>query len=139
MALQESDEQHFLALPPGDEYGNVPCVNANAGTLITQDDCLVEGGSMATQDPKEPPRDRIKRHAREIRDAFQLFMEYVHEEGEAFDPNIAISLLDKAENTLQRYANPITYACMELFPPGTVHQHLRNAPPDEALPKKPRG
>ncbi len=92
---------------------------------------------MATQSPKEPPRDRIKRHAREIRDAFQLFLEYV--EDEAFDPNIAMSLLDKAENTLERFANPITYAIIELFPPGTARQHLRNAPPDEALPKKPRG
>ncbi len=92
---------------------------------------------MATQSPKEPPRDRIKRHAREIRDAFQLFMEYV--EAEDFDPNIAMSLLDKAEHTLQRYANSITYAITDLFPPGTVREHLRNAPPDEALPKKPRG
>ncbi len=137
MARQESDEQHFLALPPADEYGKVPRMDATAGTLITQDDCLVEGGSMATQGSKEPPRDRIRRHTHEIRDAFQLLMEYV--EAEDFDPNIAMSLLDKAENTLQRYGNPITYAIMELFPPGTVRQHLRHAPPDEALPKKPRG
>ncbi len=93
---------------------------------------------MATErPPKEPPRDRIRRQAREIRDAFQLFMEYV--ETEDFDPNIAMSLLSKGDQTLDRYGNAITYAIMELFPPGTVREHLRNAPPDELLPKKPRG